>query len=287
VNDDSERHLRCGVHVLDLRRPQVMGILNITPDSCSDGGDFFAVKAALAHARLMVEEGAAIIDVGGESTRPGAAAVAEEEELRRVIPVIEALSRELEVPVSIDTAKPRVMREAVAAGAGMINDVRALQAPGALEVVRELEVPVCLMHMQGEPRTMQQAPRYGDVVAEVLAFLEERLAACRAAGIGEERLLIDPGFGFGKELAHNLELMRHLDRFLTMGRPLLVGVSRKAMIGGVLDVPVNDRLYGSIALATLAVWQGAAIVRSHDVRPTVDALRICHAVREASPGVPL
>jgi len=287
VSGDSERHLRCGAHVLDLRRPQVMGILNITPDSFSDGGDFFAVEAALAHARLMVEEGAAIIDVGGESTRPGAAAVTEDEELRRVIPVIEALSRELEVPVSIDTSKPRVMREAVAAGAGMINDVRALQAAGALEMVRELEVPVCLMHMQGEPRTMQQTPRYGDVVAEVLAFLEERLAACRAAGIDEERLLIDPGFGFGKELAHNLELMRHLDRFLTMGRPLLVGVSRKAMIGGVLDVPVNDRLYGSIALATLAAWQGAAIVRSHDVRPTVDALRICHAVREESPGVPL
>ncbi len=283
----AERHLlRCGAHLLDLRRPQVMGILNVTPDSFSDGGDFFAVEAALAHARLMVEEGAALIDVGGESTRPGAAAVAEAEELRRVIPVVEALSSELAVPISIDTSKPRVMREAVAAGAGMINDVRALQLDGALEAARALDVPVCLMHMQGEPRSMQAAPRYGDVVSEVLAFLEHRVAVCRAAGIDAGRLLIDPGFGFGKDLAHNLELMRHLHRFLDMGHPLLVGVSRKAMIGGILDVPVNDRLYGSLALATLAVWQGAAIVRSHDVRPTVDAVRICHAVRGVAPGAP-
>jgi len=276
--NEAGRFLRCGSHALDLRQPQVMGILNITPDSFSDGGVFFDREAAVAHAWLMVEEGAAIIDVGGESTRPGAPPVAEEEELRRVIPVIEALAEALPVPVSIDTSKPRVMREAVAAGAGMINDVRALRVAGALEAAAAAGVPVCLMHMQGEPRTMQQAPRYRDVVADVLAFLEERVAACRAAGIPEERLLIDPGFGFGKELAHNLELMRHLDRFLEMGRPVLVGVSRKSMIGGILDVPVGDRLYGSIALATLAVWQGAAIVRCHDVRPTVDAVRICHAV---------
>ncbi len=276
--NEAGRFLRCGSHALDLRQPQVMGILNITPDSFSDGGVFFDREAAVAHAWLMVEEGAAIIDVGGESTRPGAPPVAEEEELRRVIPVIEALAEALPVPVSIDTSKPRVMREAVAAGAGMINDVRALRAAGALEAAAAAGVPVCLMHMQGEPRTMQQAPRYRDVVADVLAFLEERVAACRAAGIPEERLLIDPGFGFGKELAHNLELMRHLDRFLEMGHPVLVGVSRKSMIGGILDVPVGDRLYGSIALATLAVWQGAAIVRCHDVRPTVDAVRICHAV---------
>ncbi len=272
------RFLQCGLHVLDLRQPQVMGILNVTPDSFSDGGVFFDLEAAVAHARLMVEEGAAIIDVGGESTRPGAPPVTEEEELRRVIPVVEALAEALPVPVSIDTSKPRVMREAVAAGAGLINDVRALRAAGALEAAAAAGVPVCLMHMQGEPQTMQQAPRYRDVVAEVLAFLRERVAACRAAGIPEERLLIDPGFGFGKELAHNLELMRHLDRFLEMGCPVLVGVSRKSMIGGILDVPVGDRLYGSIALATLAVWQGAAIVRCHDVRPTVDAVRICHAV---------
>ena len=274
--------LQCGRHVLDLRRPQVMGILNVTPDSFSDGGDFFDPEAALAHARLMVEEGAALIDVGGESTRPGAAPVTEDEELRRVIPVIEALSRELPVPLSIDTSKPRVMREAVAAGAGMINDVRALRAEGALEAAAGTGVPVCLMHMRGEPRTMQQEARYHDVVAEVLDFLAARVEACGAAGIPRERLLVDPGFGFGKDLAHNLELMRHLDRFQSLGRPVLVGLSRKSMIGGILDVPAADRLYGSIALATLAVWQGAAVVRCHDVRPTVDAVRICQAVRESA-----
>ncbi len=278
--------LRCGRHVLDLRRPQVMGILNVTPDSFSDGGEFFSLEAALAHARLMVEQGAAIIDVGGESTRPGAVPVAETEELRRVIPVVEALSAELSVPISVDTSKPRVMREAVAAGAGMINDVRALRAEGALEAAAELGVPVCLMHMQGEPRTMQAAPRYQDVVAEVMRFLEARVAACEAAGIPAERLLVDPGFGFGKELAHNLELMRRLDRFQELGLPLLVGVSRKSMIGGVLDVPVEDRLYGSIALAVLAVWQGARLIRCHDVRPTVDAVRICQAVLEGSEQSP-
>ena len=261
-----------------------MGILNVTPDSFSDGGDFFDLEAALAHARLMVEEGAAIIDVGGESTRPGAVPVSEDEELRRVIPVVETLSRELPVPVSIDTSKPRVMREAVAAGAGMINDVRALRAEGALEAAAEAGVPVCLMHMRGEPRTMQREVHYDDVVKEVLDFLAGRLAACREAGIQEERLIVDPGFGFGKELVHNLELMRQLSRFLSLGRPVLVGLSRKSMIGGILDVPVTDRLYGSLALATLAVWQGASLVRCHDVRPTVDAVRICQAVREAGPA---
>lgn len=273
--------LDCGGRMLDLRQPQVMGILNITPDSFSDGGDFFIPEAALARARIMAAEGAAIIDVGGESTRPGAAAVSQEEELRRVIPVIERISRELEIPVSIDTSRPEVMRQAIAAGAGMINDVRALQRDGAVEMAQRLEVPVCLMHMQGEPGDMQQRPRYAAVVNEVRDFLEARVSACMTAGISCERLIIDPGFGFGKTLAHNLQLLHDLGSLLALEVPLMVGLSRKSLIGGILDVPVNDRLYGSLALATLAVWQGASIVRVHDVRATVDALRICQAVREA------
>jgi dihydropteroate synthase len=276
------RILDCGGRRLDLTRPQIMGVLNVTPDSFSDGGDFFSVDAAVAHATRMVAEGAAIIDVGGESTRPGAAAVTAEEELARVIPVIAALHAALpDTVISIDTGKPAVMRAAVAAGAGLINDVYALRLDGALVAARALGVPVCLMHMQGEPRTMQQAPQYDDVVREVMEFLAARVDACARAGIPRANLLIDPGFGFGKTAAHNLQLLHQLDRFLELGCPLLAGLSRKSLIGTVLGRPVEDRLYGSIALATLAVWQGASIIRAHDVGPTADAVRLCGAVKES------
>jgi dihydropteroate synthase len=271
--------LRCVSHILDLTRPRVMGILNVTPDSFSDGGRFATRDAALRQARQMVAEGADLIDVGGESTRPGAAAVPVEAELDRVIPVIEAVTRALPVPVSIDTSKPEVMRAAVAAGATLVNDVAALRRPGALAAAAALDVPVCLMHMQGEPRTMQLAPDYRDVVGEVRAFLAERLAACEAAGIPRERLLVDPGFGFGKTLAHNLALLRGLPQLRELGVPVLVGLSRKAMIGALLgDVPAGERLHGSVAAALLAAERGAAIVRVHDVGPTVQALRILAAV---------
>ncbi len=265
--------------MLDLGRPRVMGILNVTPDSFSDGGDFFSVDAAVAQAERMAAAGAAIIDIGGESTRPGAAAVSSGEELSRVIPVIEGVRARLpDLVISIDTSKPEVMRAAVAAGATMINDVRALRADGALETAAGLDAAVCLMHMQGEPRTMQQAPRYGDVVAEVRAFLESRVTACIAAGIARERLAVDPGFGFGKTVEHNLALLRRLDEFRALGLPLLAGLSRKSMIGALTGRPVGERLYGSIALATLAAWQGASMLRVHDVAETADALVICGAV---------
>lgn len=266
---------------LDVTTPRVMGILNVTADSFSDGGAFLTRQAALRRAREMVAEGAAIIDVGGESTRPGAAAVDEQQELDRVVPVIEAIRAELSVVISVDTSKPAVMRAAVAAGARLINDVRALRADGALAAAVELAVPVCLMHMQGEPRTMQVAPHYDDVVSEVLSFLHGRLAACERAGIGRDRLLIDPGFGFGKTLAHNLSLMKHLQRFVALGAPVLVGASRKSLIGAVLEVPVEQRVYGSIALAALAVAQGAAVIRAHEVAATVHAVKMAAAVRAA------
>ncbi len=266
---------------LDLSQPRVMGILNVTPDSFSDGGRFGSPAAALARACQMVAEGAALIDVGGESTRPGAVAVSEQEELDRVIPVIEVLYAELPVVISVDTSKPVVMRAAVAAGAGLINDVRALREEGALAAAAELAVPVCLMHMQGEPRTMQDAPHYEDVVAEVGVFLRERMRVCEQAGINRERLLLDPGFGFGKRLADNLSLLKRLGDLAALGAPLVVGVSRKAMIGAVLEVPVEQRLYGSIALAALAVRQGAAVIRAHDVAPTVQAVNMAAAVRAA------
>ncbi|GAB4299099.1 MAG: dihydropteroate synthase [Thiohalomonadaceae bacterium] len=273
--------LDCAGKPLDLSVPRVMGILNVTPDSFSDGGRFVDPAVAVARARQMVAEGAAIIDVGGESTRPGAAAVAAEDEMARVVPVIEALAAELPVPISVDTSKPAVMRAAVAAGAGMINDVCALQQPGALAAAAECGVPVCLMHMQGEPRTMQQAPHYTDVVSEVRAFLAERVEVCVAAGIARERLLLDPGFGFGKTLAHNLSLLKHLPLLQELGLPLLVGMSRKSMIGAVLDAPVEERVYGSVAAHALALWLGAAVVRVHDVKATVDALKLVQAVRQA------
>lgn len=273
--------LDCAGRRLDLTHPQVMGILNVTPDSFSDGGCFTGLPQALAQARRMVEEGAAIIDVGGESTRPGAAPVEAQQELDRVAPVIEAIRAELPVIISVDTSKATVMREAVALGAGFINDVRALREPGALAAAAEARVPVCLMHMAGEPRTMQDAPHYADVVAEVKAFLAERLQACAAMGMVPERLVVDPGFGFGKTVTHNLQLMRRLDELLTLDRPVLVGVSRKSTIGSLLDRPPEDRLAGSLALATLACRAGARIVRAHDVAPTVDALTLCHAVYSA------
>lgn len=258
-----------------------MGVLNVTPDSFSDGGRWIEPAAALEHAYAMVEAGAALIDIGGESTRPGAAEVSETEELRRVIPLVEHLSARLAVPISVDTSKPAVMRAAIAAGAGLINDVRALRACGALEVVADSRAAVCLMHMQGEPRTMQQAPVYVDVVAEVREFLLARAAACVAAGIGPQRIVLDPGFGFGKTLTHNLSLLRYLDA-LTGGQwPVLVGLSRKSVIGAVLDLPLERRVTGSVAAALLAAAAGARIVRVHDVRETVEALGVLRAVRAA------
>jgi dihydropteroate synthase len=274
--------LNCAGRLLDLGQPQVMGILNITPDSFSDGGVFFAPERAVAQARRMVDEGAAIIDVGGESTRPGAVPVPVDEELRRVIPVIEALQAELPVPISIDTRRPEVMQAAVGAGAGLINDINALQAPGAVELVARLGVPVCLMHMQGTPQTMQQQPAYRDVVTEVRDFLTARASLCQQRGIGRERILLDPGFGFGKTTRHNLLLLQQLECLVAAGFPLLVGLSRKSMIGQVLGLPVGKRLYPGLALAVLAVWKGAAVVRCHDVRETCEAVRMCQAVRDAN-----
>lgn len=256
-----------------------MGILNVTPDSFSDGGQFNQPAKALQHVRQMIAEGADVIDIGGESTRPGASAVSVEEELQRVIPLIEAVRAESDIPISIDTSKPTVMLEAVRAGAAMINDVRALREAGALETVAGLDVPVCLMHMQGEPRSMQNQPHYHNVVEEVLRFLSERVECCEAAGITRDRLVIDPGFGFGKTLQHNLDLFHALERFVATGLPVLVGVSRKSMIGQVLDIPVEARMPASVALAGLACWLGAAIIRVHDVQPTVHAVRMCRAIK--------
>ena len=255
-----------------------MGILNITPDSFSDGGIFLSPEKAIAQALRMAEEGADIVDVGGESTRPGARPVSVQEELDRVLPVVEALHGRIPLPISIDTSKPEVMRAAVTAGAGFINDVRALREPGALEAAAQLEVPVCLMHMRGEPRTMQDEPRYADVVGEVRDFLGQRRDACLEAGIPASRLVIDPGFGFGKTLEHNIELLRGLKKLGNLGLPVLAGLSRKSMIGKALGLPVEQRLHASVALALMAVQQGARIVRVHDVGPTVEALRMMQAV---------
>ena len=254
-----------------------MGVLNVTPDSFSDGGRYLAPAAACEQARRMIAEGAAIIDIGGESTRPGAEPVTVREELRRVLPVIEALADSPAV-LSIDTTKPEVMRAAVGAGAGLINDVRALQAPGALAAALESRAAVCLMHMQGEPRTMQKAPRYGDVVKEVKAFLAARAHACEQAGIARQRILIDPGFGFGKTQAHNLELLRHLEELAAAPWPLAVGMSRKSMLGNLLGRRGGDRLAAGLALAVLAVLRDARIIRTHDVAATVDALQAVAAV---------
>lgn len=258
-----------------------MGILNVTPDSFSDGGRFNHLDAALRHAEAMVRAGATLIDVGGESTRPGAPPVSAQEELERVCPVVEAIARELEVIISVDTSTAAVMRESARLGAGLLNDVRSLQRPGALEAAAASGLPVCLMHMRGEPGNMQDDPQYPDIYAEVHDFLAERLAACEAAGIPRERIVLDPGFGFAKTLEHNLSLFRRLERLHEFGLPLLVGVSRKSMIGKVLDRPVEGRLYGSLALAALAVAKGAQIVRVHDVAETVDVVRMIAAVESA------
>lgn len=272
--------LHCGNFKLDLSRPIVMGIINVTPDSFSDGGHHASTAAAIAHARQLIEDGADILDIGGESTRPGAAMVSLQKELDRVLPVIEGL-RDISVLVSIDTCKTEVMRAALAAGAGMVNDVNALQAEGALEVVAKSDAAVCLMHKQGIPQTMQQQPQYQDVVAEVGNFLRERIDAAETAGIVRQRIVIDPGFGFGKTLAHNLDLLRELASFRNLGVPVLAGLSRKSMLGAITGRDVKERKAASVAAALLAVERGAAIVRVHDVRETVDALKMLNALNES------
>ena len=274
-------YLQCGPHRLDLTRPRVMGILNVTPDSFADGGHHLDPSRALDHAREMIGDGAAIIDIGGESTRPGAQPVSEAEELERVIPLVAALAGEGAL-VSVDTMKPGIMRAGIAAGAAMVNDVRALQARGALEAVAASSAAVCLMHMRGEPRSMQADPHYEDVVREVGDFLLERALTCEAAGIARDRIVIDPGFGFGKTLSHNLELLRSLSALTETGYPVLAGLSRKATIGRITGRDVGDRMAGSVAAALAAVARGASIVRVHDVRETVDALNVWWAVEDAS-----
>ena len=273
-----------GGATLALDRPRIMGVVNVTPDSFSDGGALDSVEAAVDHALRLVAEGADLLDVGGESTRPGAAAVDEAEELRRVLPVVEALAGRAGVPVSIDTSKPAVMRAALAAGAAMVNDVLALRADGALEAVAEAGAAAVLMHMQGEPRSMQQAPHYDDVVGEVHRFLADRMLACQFAGIDRSRLVVDPGFGFGKTLEHNLALLRGLERFATLGVPVLAGLSRKSSIGAITgrEAP-RERVHGSVAAALVAVQRGAAIVRVHDVAATRDALAVWQAVASGVP----
>lgn len=271
--------LHCGRFRLSLDRPLVMGIINVTPDSFSDGGLNTSPRLAADFAERLVVDGADILDVGGESTRPGAQPVGLQEELDRVMPVLETL-RGCPVPVSVDTYKAGVMRAAIAAGASMVNDVNALRAPGALEAVAGSKAGVCLMHMQGEPRTMQDNPQYTDVVAEVREFLTERIRACEAVGIARERIVADPGFGFGKRTEHNLALLRRLDALRELGVPLLVGLSRKSVLGGITRREVGDRVHASVAAALLAVLKGAAILRVHDVRATRDALAVWEAVRE-------
>lgn len=271
--------LMCGRHRLDLSYPRVMGILNVTPDSFSDGGRHVVLDDALRHGERMLAEGAALIDVGGESTRPGADSVSPQEELDRVAPVVEALVRELDALVSVDTSCPEVMRESAALGAGMINDVRSLDREGAMAAAIGSGLPVCLMHRQGEPRDMQQAPRYDVPIEEAVAeYLAARVAECEAAGLRRERLLLDPGFGFGKTVEHNLRLLHRMARLSELELPLLVGMSRKSMIGKVLERPVEERLPGGLALSTLAVERGARILRVHDVAPTVDAVNMTWAV---------
>ncbi|CAM3490055.1 Dihydropteroate synthase [Halomonas lysinitropha] len=274
-------HLPCGRHRLDLSFPRIMGILNVTPDSFSDGGRHAVPDDALRHAEQMLAEGAAIIDVGGESTRPGAEPVSVQQELDRVVPVVEALVREFDALVSVDTSTPEVMAATAQAGAGMINDVRNLRREGALSAAVVSGLPVCLMHMIGEPGDMQDDPHYDRPVEEAVAtFLAQRVAACEAGGLRRERMLLDPGFGFAKSVEHNLRLLKHMDRLEALGLPLLVGMSRKSMIGKVLGRPVEERLSGSLALSALAVDRGARILRVHDVGPHVDAVNMTWAVLE-------
>jgi dihydropteroate synthase len=275
--------LICGRHRLSLERPRVMGIVNVTPDSFADGGRYATAGTALAHVRALLADGADIVDIGGESTQPGAEPVSEQQELDRVLPLVEQVRAECDeraVPISVDTRKPAVMRAAIAAGAGMINDVGALQASGAIQVVADsaLPVAVCLMHMRGEPATMQRAANYDDVVVDVAAFLRARATLCLAAGIARERIVVDPGFGFGKTVEHNLELLRRLPEIVALGYPVLVGLSRKSTIGALTGRDVGERMAGSVAAALAAVARGAAIVRVHDVRETIDALKIWRAI---------
>ncbi len=271
--------LRCAGRILDLDTAVVMGVLNVTPDSFSDGGLFLDPDAALERAERMAEEGAAILDIGGESTRPGARGVESEEELRRVLPIVERVAARLPVLISVDTSNPELMRRAGAAGAHMINDVRALRLPGALEAVAAGNLAVCLMHMRGEPADMQRDPQYRHVVAEVRSYLDDRARTCAAAGIERERLCLDPGFGFGKSTVHNLELLAHLEEFADLGLPLSVGLSRKSLVAALTGRALTERLAGSLALATIAVLHGARIVRAHDVAASVDAVRVANALR--------
>lgn len=269
----------CGKYQLKLNRPHVMGIVNVTPDSFSDGGKYTSTQAAVSHALTLIDEGADILDIGGESTRPGAVPVPLDEELSRVIPVIEALNGVSTVPLSIDTYKPEVMRQAIAAGADIVNDVRALQAPGAMEAVVHSSAGICLMHMQGNPQTMQTAPHYEDVVVEVGQFLAERLEACLSRGIAKNRILLDPGFGFGKTREHNIRLIQQLEKLHMIGQPLLVGLSRKSVLGAIAGGDENQRLYASIAASVVSAMKGAKIVRVHDVKATVDALKVVAAIQ--------
>ncbi|HBY1992117.1 dihydropteroate synthase [Klebsiella pneumoniae] len=266
---------------LDLSHPHVMGILNVTPDSFSDGGVHNSLIEAVKHANLMINAGATIIDIGGESTRPGAAEVSVEEELARVIPVVEAIAQRFEVWISVDTSKAEVIRQSARAGAHIINDIRSLTEPGALQAAAETGLPVCLMHMQGQPKTMQEAPKYEDVFADVERFFNEHIVRCEQAGIAKEKLLLDPGFGFGKNLSHNYQLLARLGEFHHFGLPLLVGMSRKSMVGQLLNVGPSERLNGSLACAVIAAMQGAQIIRVHDVKETVEALRVVEATLAA------
>jgi dihydropteroate synthase len=274
-------HLTAREFTLDLTFPQVMGILNVTPDSFSDGGRHNTLDLALRHAQAMVDAGATILDIGGESTRPGAAEVSEDEELARVVPVVEAIARRFDVWISVDTSKASVIREAANAGMHLINDIRSLQEPGALQAAAETGLPVCLMHMQGDPKTMQQSPHYDNVVAQVDQYFAEQIARCVNAGIPKNKLLLDPGFGFGKNLEHNYQLLARLAEFHHFGLPLLVGMSRKSMVGQLLHVSPEKRVTGSVACAVIAAMQGAQIVRVHDVKETVEAMRIVEATLSA------
>ncbi len=274
--------LRCGKHTLNLSRPHVMGILNVTPDSFSDGARYNNLDTALRRAEQMFTLGASIIDIGGESTRPGAAVVTVQKELDRVAALVELITREFDVIVSVDTSTPAVICESARLGAGLINDVRALQREGALEAAAATDLPVCLMHMRGEPQTMQDEPYYDDVAAEVMAFLEERVNACAQVGIAAERIVLDPGFGFAKNTQHNYELFKRMSELHQLQRPLLIGVSRKSMVGNILHQPVDQRLYGSLALAVMALERGAKILRVHDVAETMDVLKIFNAVQSAA-----
>ncbi len=270
----------CGRFQLDLSTPKVMGILNVTPDSFSDGGKFNQLDQSIAHAMQLVEEGAAVLDIGGESTRPNATPVPLDEELRRVIPVIEALvARNLPIPLSIDTYKPAVMLAAIEAGASIINDVRGLQEPGALQVTAESDAGVCIMHMQGTPQTMQENPHYDDVVVEVKAFLTTQREACLAAGIARNRIMLDPGFGFGKTRAHNIRLAQSLPELIDLGCPLLVGLSRKSVLGQMTGNDVDARLHASVAAAVISAMHGAHLLRVHDVKATVEALKVVTALK--------